>query len=79
MVNKYVIINQAEQKDDGQCRNGGKIFWKKRIYSFWGWFLRTITFIEFDKEGKPTFTLPDEAPAVKTAFALFETLFGQVQ
>jgi CO dehydrogenase nickel-insertion accessory protein CooC1 len=68
----------VEQKDDGQWQEWKNLL-EKNDLRLLGVVPQDDHIYQFDKEGKPTFTLPDEAPAVKTAFTLFKTLFGQVQ
>jgi CO dehydrogenase maturation factor len=78
VLNQYVIINQAEQKDDGQWEEWKALLEKNGLILL-GVVPQDEHIYRFDKEGKPTFTLPDEAPAVKTAFSLFEILFSRIQ
>jgi CO dehydrogenase maturation factor len=73
---KYVIINQAEKKDLVDLEEWGSLL-KENGLSLLGIVPKDEFIYSFDKEGKPTSKLPEEAPALKKAFQLFDLLFDE--
>jgi CO dehydrogenase maturation factor len=74
VLKKYVIINQVEKKEDSQWGEWDKLLAANDLI-FLGVVPKDDRVYEFDKEGRPTFTLPETSPAVKTALQLFEKIF----
>jgi len=73
---KYVIINQAEKKDLVDLEEWGSLL-KENGLSLLGIVPKDEFIYSFDKEGKPTSKLPEESPALKKAFQLFDLLFDE--
>jgi len=73
---KYVIINQAEKKDLADLEEWGSLLQENGL-SLLGIVPKDELIYSFDKEGKPTSKLPEESPALKKAFQLFDLLFDE--
>jgi CO dehydrogenase maturation factor len=69
-----VIINQVENEDLSDIK-GWEILLKERGLTLLGVIPKDDLIYEFDKEGKPTSTLPEQSKARSAAFKLFEGLF----
>jgi CO dehydrogenase maturation factor len=74
VMKKFVIVNQVEKKEDAQWEAWDKLLGANDLI-FLGVVPKDDRIYEFDKEGKPTFNLPETSPAVQTAFQLFEKVF----
>lgn len=71
---RWVIINQAEKEDLGETQEWETLL-KENGLSFLGIIPKDELIYEFDKEGKPTSTLPEHSVARSTAFKLFDSIF----
>jgi CO dehydrogenase maturation factor len=69
-----VIINQVEKEDLSDIK-GWEILLKEQGLTLLGVIPKDDLIYEFDKEGKPTSTLPEQSKARSAAFKLFEDLF----
>jgi CO dehydrogenase maturation factor len=74
VLKKYVIINQAEKIEDQQWQEWNDLL-EAHDLNFLGVVPKDEQVYTFDKEGKPTFRLPEDSPAVIKAFGLFEKIF----
>lgn len=70
-----LLINQVRSRPDSWPDDVLKTFGEERIVVL----PEDELLAKFDSEGKPTSTLPDDAPAVKATEALFDTLFGKMK
>ncbi|MFH0786344.1 MAG: AAA family ATPase [Pseudomonadota bacterium] len=71
---KLVIINLAEKEDLLETQEWETLL-KDQGLSLLGVIPKDDLIYEFDKEGKPTSTLPEHSRARSTAFKLFDLLF----
>lgn len=69
-----VIINQAETKDLSEIKDWGVLLQDHGL-SLLGVIPKDEFIYEFDKEGRPTSTVPEHSPARSEAFKLFHLLF----
>ncbi len=69
-----VIINLVEPKDLTEIKEWGTLLQEQGL-SLLGVIPKDELIYEFDKEGKPTSTLPEQSRARSAAFKLFEGLF----
>jgi CO dehydrogenase maturation factor len=69
-----VIINLAEPKDLTEIKEWGALL-RDQGLTLLGVIPKDELIYEFDKEGKPTSTLPEQSKARAAAFKLFEGLF----
>ena len=69
-----VIINLVEPKDLTEIKEWGTLLQEQGL-SLLGVIPKDELIYEFDKEGKPTSTLPEQSKARSAAFKLFEGLF----
>lgn len=69
-----VIINLAEPKDFTEIKEWGTLLQEQGL-TLLGVIPKDELIYEFDKEGKPTSTLPEQSKARSAAFKLFEGLF----
>ncbi len=69
-----VIINLAEPKDLTEIKEWGTLLQEQGL-TLLGVIPKDELIYEFDKEGKPTSTLPEQSKARSAAFKLFEGLF----
>ena len=69
-----VIINLAEPKDLTEIKEWGALLQEQGL-TLLGVIPKDELIYEFDKEGKPTSTLPEQSKARAAAFKLFEGLF----
>jgi CO dehydrogenase maturation factor len=69
-----VIINLAEPKDLTEIKEWGTLLQEQGL-TLLGVIPKDELIYEFDKEGKPTSTLPEQSKARSAAFKLFEVLF----
>jgi CO dehydrogenase maturation factor len=71
---RWVIINQAEKEDLQETKEWERLLEENGL-SFLGVIPKDDLIYEFDKQGKPTSTLPEQSLARTTAFKLFDLLF----
>jgi CO dehydrogenase maturation factor len=71
---KFIIINRAEKEDLSETEDW-KILLKDHGLTLLGVVPKDEMIYDFDRQGKPTSTLPENSPARATAFKLFELLF----
>jgi CO dehydrogenase maturation factor len=65
-----LIVNQQRDADQDWPEDVRKVFGEGHVHSL----PADPLLAQFDKEGKPTSQLPDDAPVVKAADALFDRL-----
>lgn len=71
---KFIIINRAEKEDLSENQARETLF-KDHGLTLLGVIPKDEMIYDFDRQGKPTSTLPEESSARSTAFKLFEALF----
>jgi CO dehydrogenase maturation factor len=71
---KFIIINRAEKEDLSETEEWVTLL-KDHGLTLLGVIPKDEMIYDFDRQGKPTSTLPEESPARSTAFKLFELLF----
>jgi CO dehydrogenase maturation factor len=78
MERKCVIINQAENQDLADLKEWGSLLEGQGL-ELLGIVPKDQMFYDFDKEGKPTYRLPADAPVLKTIFSCFAKIFQPLQ
>jgi len=68
----YLILNNVKQEPSEQLLN----IIRDSGLELLGYIYEDETIQEYDLEGKPTFDLPEDNPAVQTAFALFDKIIS---
>jgi CO dehydrogenase maturation factor len=71
---KFIIINRAEKEDLSE-RESWEALFREHGLIFLGVVPQDEMIYDFDRQGKPTSTLPEDSHARATAFKLFEAMF----
>jgi CO dehydrogenase maturation factor len=72
---RLVIINRAEEEDLSEIKDWEALL-RDQDLTLLGVVPKDELIYEFDKEGKPTSTLPENSPARGASFKLFDALFS---
>lgn len=72
---KLVIINRAEEGELGELSEWREML-KEQGLTLLGIIPKDETIYRYDKEGRPTSTLPEDSPARTAAFRLFDAVFN---
>jgi CO dehydrogenase maturation factor len=73
---KLVVINRAEEKELGELEEWKKMLQEQGL-TLLGVIPKDEMIYHYDKEGKPTSTLPEHSPARIEAFRLFDAVFSE--
>jgi CO dehydrogenase maturation factor len=71
---RFIIINRAEKEDLFE-RESWEVLFKEKGLTFLGVVPKDEMIYDFDRQGKPTSTLPENSTARSTAFKLFDQMF----
>lgn len=72
MGKSYLVINQAKEKPDGAIFD----MLHQAGLELAGTISENQTVYEYDLNGRPTIQMPEDNPAVKEAFAIFDKIIG---
>jgi CO dehydrogenase maturation factor len=71
---KFILINRAEKEDLTERESWESLFKEKGLI-FLGVVPKDEMIYDFDRQGKPTSTLPENSLAKSTAFSMFDKMF----
>jgi len=72
VAKSYVVINRVKEKPDGTVLD----LLRQNALELAGTISENHSVYEYDLNGRPTIDMPDDNPAVKEAFAIFDRIVG---